>query len=486
MRDPFLASCEAEVLHRSGAIIADGTLLVLGPDARVTHVGENVGALLGGEVADWLGAALPPEFAEVVATLRAEPGSRSLLERAFGGPAGPLDLVATRAPDGSAVVELLPHAAEEGARSRSVALRDLGTSDEARAAAEAQLVETVAELTGFGRAMLYRFREDGDGEVVAEARGGDAFGSYLGLRFPASDIPRIARELYAKNPWRLIPDSAAEPVALVGRGPEAPDLTYADLRSVSPVHRVYLANMGVRASLSFPVMLGGALGALVACHHDAPRRPPLARLELAARAVRDHAIATGVWHARRRMTLLDGLERRFAAARHIVDRHGGLAEGWAELGPWLMAELDADGAVFCDGDLATAAGMPIAPEALEVLDTWFCDRRDSLVWRSESLVRDVPEFPLSEVAGALAVRLHRGAARALRVYLLRREHLHDVSWGGRPDKPVEHHDGQLGIAPRRSFERWIEKRFGHSRAWDAESQILTHRLRELLIRSVGR
>ena len=64
-------------------------------------------------------------------------------------------------------------------------------------------------MTGFDRVMVYRFDHDGSGEVISEsARGG--LESYLGLRYPASDIPRQARILYERNWLRLIADIPAE------------------------------------------------------------------------------------------------------------------------------------------------------------------------------------------------------------------------------------------------------------------------------------
>jgi len=75
------------------------------------------------------------------------------------------------------------------------------------------------------------------------------------------------------------------------------------------------------------------------------------------------------------------------------------------------------------------------------------------------------------------LRLTR-AETEVRLYLCRREWLHEVAWGGNPDKPVEYHDGTLGIAPRRSFEKWVEKRIGYCRPWENEVRLLLLRLRE--------
>jgi light-regulated signal transduction histidine kinase (bacteriophytochrome) len=135
----------------------------------------------------------------------------------------------------------------------------------------------VRGLTGFDRVMVYRFDPDWNGEVVAEERRDD-LEPFLGLHFPASDIPAQARALYLRNWLRLIPDARYAPVPLVPeRNPHDGrplDLGASTLRSVSPVHLEYLANMGVIASMSVSLVDRGRLWGLIACHHYAgPHRP---------------------------------------------------------------------------------------------------------------------------------------------------------------------------------------------------------------------
>ena len=138
----------------------------------------------------------------------------------------------------------------------------------------------VRALTGFDRVMVYRYDADYNGEVVAEAKRAD-LNSFLGLHYPASDIPAQARALYEKNWIRLISDvdyapAPIEPADHPATG--APlDLTYSTLRSVSPIHLEYLRNMGVRASMSISLLRDDKLWGLIACHHYAgPHAPPFA------------------------------------------------------------------------------------------------------------------------------------------------------------------------------------------------------------------
>jgi len=468
-----LEVCEQEPLHRSGLIQPHGALLVVGRDGRIRYVSANCAAFLGRAADDWLGREAPTECRGLLAELGDTPGSCCQRVLAFPA-AAPCDAIAQRMPSGDMVIEFLPHLPWDAPS--GVASPHSFADAAALAASRQALVELVAAATGFTRTMFYAFLPDGDGEVVAETRDPAAYGSYLGLRFPASDIPRIARELYLKNPWRWIPDARAEPVAVLGVDPQPPDLTYSALRSVSPVHRVYLANMGVVASLSFPVVIHGQLAALVAAHSREARQLPVALLDALSVHVRDFAFAWAAFQSQERMRCLDTLDYRLAPLHTAWQRHGDLISAWPEMASVLIELAHADGATLCVGDRVAFHGVTLHGEALAACDA-FLRANNLIVWQCESLTRAIPGLPLTEVAGLCALRLTR-AETEVRLYLCRREWLHEVAWGGNPDKPVEYHDGTLGIAPRRSFEKWVEKRIGYCRPWENEVRLLLLRLRE--------
>jgi chemotaxis family two-component system sensor kinase Cph1 len=217
--------------------------------------------------------------------------------------------------DGLMLLELGPRSPADHAetlfRQVGLAIERIRESESTETACEALAVE-VRRLTGFDRVMIYRFDPDWNGEVVAEDKSADAE-SYLGHTFPASDIPAQARALYTRNTVRLIPDagyipSRIVPATLPSTGPPI-DLSSVILRSVSPVHLEYLANMGVAAAMSVSVVRDGKLWALVACHHSTPRS--LSYRELLA--CEPLAPATA-WY-------LDAQERRVVAEYVTAVRH---------------------------------------------------------------------------------------------------------------------------------------------------------------------
>ena len=104
---------------------------------------------------------------------------------------------------------------------------------------------------------------------------------WLGLHYPASDIPAQARALFLKNWLRMIPDVAYK------RVPIEPENNPTHRRAarprqlgapaVSPIHIEYLTNMGVTASLVISLIHRGQLWGLISGHHySGPKRVPLA------------------------------------------------------------------------------------------------------------------------------------------------------------------------------------------------------------------
>ncbi|XP_057464151.1 phytochrome E-like isoform X4 [Actinidia eriantha] len=141
------------------------------------------------------------------------------------------------------------------------------------------IVEEVGQLTGYDRVMVYKFHDDGHGEVISETRRSD-LEPYLGLHYPATDIPQAARFLFKQNRVRIICDCLANPVRVIqSEELEQPlSLVNSTLRSPHSCHMQYMVNMGSIASLVLAVVIEDnetmKLWGLVACHHTSPRFIP--------------------------------------------------------------------------------------------------------------------------------------------------------------------------------------------------------------------
>lgn len=466
-----LAVCAQEPIHRLGSIQPHGAVLVLDPAARrvrwasatwpqVLGAPADAPALPGiGLLPAWLRRALAALPEDAPAPLRLHPPD---------GTAAAQEIFAHRGPDGLVLEFVLPTAARPGPDAEAL-VRDLAADLAPQAAPnpfrDAQmLARAAAELTGHERVLVYRFRPDWSGEVIAEARR-PHLAPFLGLRFPAADIPAQARALYLRNRLRVTVD-AAEAQAPMLPADAAPDLSMAILRSVSPVHREYLGNMGVRASLVASVIVDGRLWGLVACHHGEPSLP--------AAAMRDGLAAlVGLFEAargREEAAAAAATARRLAAAEarlSLLSARDGALLAQLMAGPDGLARLAAaDGVAWIDAARVIAVGAAPPPAWLRAMAAGLAPGE---VAESSALSRaGAPPCDPAPAAGWLAVRLAGGGVLAA----FRREFAHEVAWGGDPGRVVEA-DAAGGIGPRKSFSAWRESVRGTATAWGtAERAIL--------------
>jgi chemotaxis family two-component system sensor kinase Cph1 len=330
-------------------------------------------------------------------------------------------------------------------------------------------VRQVREFTGFDRVMAYRFRADDSGDVVAEARR-DELTPYLGQRYPAGDIPPQARRLYLLNTLRMIADVTYDAVPLLGaEGSQPLDMSFAVLRSVSPIHIEYLQNMGVGASMSVSIVINGRLWGLIACHHMGPKRVPYA-IRMAADVLAQVIAST-----------IQSLESREEA--ELVGRASAVRTSLVES---LLLEEDPLEAIVehADGLMASSAAQALVATQYgrvvcrgidqacgeAIVATLPPDAHDLLLrqcvadWPPESLAG------LGKWSGMLALPFDPPSNGWC--VLLRPEQIEQVAWGGKPDKSEQF--GPMGerLTPRGSFDAWYETVRGCAHAW--EDGVLTH------------
>ena len=361
------------------------------------------------------------------------------------------------------------------------------------------LVDTLREASGFDRVMLYRFREDDCGEVISESLI-DGLSPYLGLRYPASDIPRIARDLYRVNRHRQIPDVAAVPVPILGLHGAELDMTRSDLRAVSPVHLQYLRNMEVTASLSFSLVLFGRLWGLIACHHRAPRSLPLAVRERCAEMAQVFTLSIAGYQNNRRLQDVSGSDRdisrlmdvirKTAAARH-ARRAGEPTPNLApRLGQALLSLVRAEGAALVTAREIMTFGITPDHESIATQITWLRAHAQDLVFASDALPQCCPPAePWSDRAsGLLAVRLGRPEqpwSEGERFFLWwRPEQPRTVYWAGDPGKTVRSDSVDDRLSPRSSFERWVEIASGYAEPWSEIDLLRAKKFRNLILRDL--
>lgn len=474
-----IAHCGDEPIHIPGSIQPHGFLLVLSePNLTIIQASENVSDWLGVEAQALLG--LPFKdligdcgFAEEMAS-RAEDDHNPfyLWDINFTLPGrrnhSPLALLAHRY-QGQLIVEF-ESAGSAGAaydklypmmRTFVVQLQEAHDLEYICQLA----VHEVKRITGFGRVKAYRFDAQGNGQVLAE-EADEGYPSYLGLCFPASDIPPQARQLYCNNLVRVIQDADYQPSpVLPALNPETGkplDLSFASLRSVSPVHLQYMRNMGTQASMSISIVIQGRLWGLISCHDAKPH--PVNYQTRTACELLGRILALQI-EAKETAVLA---QRKLELRRQIVELLSSMAdrdsvvEGFKSMPQVVLAFAGAVGSAIVSGEHVEPVGET-PPAALVVRVTqWLEQQRDRLVFSTDCVSRDIGAVPeLAEhCAGVLAISISRLHPH----YLLwfRREQVKTVNWAGQPEKVI---DSSGSLSPRHSFESWQETVHGYALPW---------------------
>ncbi|MEK1861273.1 MAG: HWE histidine kinase domain-containing protein [Rhizobium leguminosarum] len=491
-----LTNCDREPIHQLGSVQPFGFLLAVSSDWIVIRASANLAEFLGVTEANALGrpviSLISPEALHAIRNKLTTLRGSDVVERIFGIALTPdqnrFDL-AVHLNEGQVIIEG-ERCQEDRHDAASLSMRSMMSRLDHTETLEAFFREGARQaraLTGFDRVMVYRFDESGSGEVVAEAaRAG--IGSFLGLHYPASDIPIQARALYLRNLFRIIADVDAIAVPILpplDEHGQPLDLSMSVLRSVSPIHIEYLKNMGVGASLSISIVVDGKLWGLFACHHYGPRLP--------SAQSRSTAELFGQMFASR----LESRERRLALdyetkARRIADRlltsvadNASLLDDPAWLIEALADAIPADGiGVWINGRLALA-GIGPDERSFAALVRHLNRNAAGRIYAVDRLAETYPDLEVDDaVAGMLAIPISRSPRDY--VVLFRQELVRTVRWGGDPHKPVEYGPNGPRLTPRKSFQAWSELVRGRSLPFTEAERRVAETIRVTLIEVVLR
>ncbi|KAH7410851.1 PHY3, histidine kinase-group VIII protein [Cadophora sp. MPI-SDFR-AT-0126] len=330
------------------------------------------------------------------------------------------------------------------------------------------VVGLVYELTSFHRAMLYQFDETTAGTVVSEIVDPRASTDiYRGLKFPASDIPKQARDLYMINKIRILYDRDQPNARLICRtfeDAETPlDLRHSYLRAMSPIHIKYLENLGVRATMSISLTVDNKLWGLVSCHgYGSGKRVPLRVREL-CRALGDLA-STNI----EKLIYSTRIKTRKPLSVHPQQRSPSayIAASSGDLLNMFGADF---GFLAIKGEARTIGRLFAYNEAIVLLQ-YVRARSFTNIYASECITKDLSdiEYPagFQTVSGILVVPLALSGSDFLIFY--RKGQTQEVKWAGNPHEKKKVVGNYL--EPRSSFRRWSERVVGRSREW-TEDQI---------------
>lgn len=497
-----LSNCDIEPIHIPSLIQSHGMLLAArNSDLRIGYVSANSHAVLGETPAYILERTLPEILgAEAVTAIELALGRETYLPRdihSFSFPiSGPriFDVTAHRT-HGFLCVEL-----EINSEPRRWDLMGCHLETAMRTLSGKTLNELydaipplIRELTGYDRIMVYKFDADGHGEVIGEDKAPE-LEPFLGLHYPATDIPQQARKLYLQQRFRTIVDVNYVPVALLGNREltqdEPLDMTYCGLRSPSPIHIEYLQNMGVGASLVISLIPSGGLWGMIVGHHRTRLHLPpesrvlcdlLGQLISLLIGVAQQAGAADDYRAKK--SLLGLLSLHFD--RDLLTNNGLAASAHT-----LLALVHAEGAVVSlGGQIALLGQTPALDQSAALLAA--CQstiHKDTL--STNAVGEMLPAFAhlATHASGALFVPFQKPFEGIL---WLRGEIAQTVRWAGRPDTSKQYEEGTFRLSPRKSFALWEQVQEGHSQQWlpsEIEVSLEVQRIfvRALLMRSEAR
>jgi light-regulated signal transduction histidine kinase (bacteriophytochrome) len=490
-----LTDCDREPIHIPGNIQPHGVLMAfVEPELRPVSVSANIEALVG----------LSPE-----AVLR-EPLSARMTAQSFAdltrllatpdvAALNPLrmDVLTTAGPrpfngivhrhDGLTFLELEPRRGGEQEpeffRSIRAAIRRLQKATDLKTVCDIAARE-VRRLAGFDRVKIYRFAKDWSGQVIAEDRV-ETIPSLYDFCFPASDIPAQSRALYTSNVIRIIPDIEYRPAPLVPDfnpvtgGPI--DLSYAVLRSVSPVHLEYMVNMAVYGAMSVSIVRDGRLWGMISCHNTLPHFVSYEvrqACELIAQVLTWQITVAEETEIVNHNVQVRAMQNRML---HELGDERDLRQWLVRSGADMLALMSASGFALCGFDGITTFGA--TPSDQEILDLreWLARQDPRDLFETDSLSARYAEAAhyTHLASGVLAVPLGRVSSTLMLWF--RPEQAQTITWGGDPHKPVRigPHGGRLQT--RASFDAWREEVRGRSKPWRSHEVAAAIEIRDLVV-----
>ena len=484
-----LTICDREPITRLDRIQEFGFLLALSPEWLVVRASANLGSHLGIEAEAALGTHLDTL---INATARHDIRNRLVTLPTTGSER----LYAIELQDDRRLFDLSLHVADdllviEGEPARSESGTEAASMVRAMSARlgratsldlfHRDAARQVRAITGFDRVMVYRFDDSGAGEVIAESTE-SGVDSYFGLHFPAGDIPQQARALYLRNAFRIIADIAATPVPVLPlASAEQPplDLSMAITRAVSPVHLEYLLNMGVAASMSISIIVGGEMWGLIACHHHTPRLPSfIARTaaelfgSMYSMMLESRIRTSQSADENRSRIFADRLIASILAQPTLLDDPEWLREATREV-------IDSDGVAVCRGGEVTVDGTTPDAACIGMLARHIAATAPNRVFVSDRIAVDCPDAANPDAAGVMSIPVSRRPDDY--IMLFRRERLQSIEWSGDPAKSVTLSDDGQRLSPRKSFEAFSETIHGRSQPFDDRDRRVGEAVRQAMI-----
>ncbi|MEJ2883658.1 GAF domain-containing protein [Pedobacter sp. GR22-6] len=345
-------------------------------------------------------------------------------------------------------------------------------------------ITELRKLSGFDGILMYSFDKEWNGTVISEDKD-ERLEQYLGQTFPASDVPRQAREMYLKNPYRLIPNRNYQPIRLypvINPVTNAfIDLSDCNLRGVAAVHLEYMKNMGIKASMSIRVIYNQSLWGLISCHHIDEKYlnyEICSVFEWLSELISNRLSMVLNQESHQESQSLH-LQRQLLSDR-IYTEDQLMAVLLAEDAAQLLSLFKASGVVVSQNGRIESRGLVPPKDELENLLLWLEGKSFNKVFSTSQLSEDYEDAAAfaAEVSGLLFIPID--SERAEFVVCFRPEVLQDINWGGDPNQTITFDQDGKNYHPRNSFTSWKETVREHALSWRKEELEVAESLRTFL------
>ncbi len=501
-----LKHCEREALHHINHIQSHGVLLVLDDAGLViSQVSQNIGALFGWSPEELLGK----PFSTLVGQEQAEGMRQLFLKKESRHPAlttfeivhndGHLNFDAhiSRCDELWTVEIELEESSRLSPNKLStdtfISLQGvlLSSQDDNDIVAYAQLVaQQLHLLTAFDRVTIYQFNDSDDGHVIAESKV-DAAESYLGLRFPSSDIPPQARNLYLKNMIRSIADvdDTTVPIypTLHPLSGLPLDMTHATLRTLSVVHAEYLRNMGVRGSMSISLILDNRLWGLITLHHLTPKRLSMHLQNISVSigkiaSLKFKDISNNIFLSRAQR--VNG--RLQELAKFTLNTHEDLKDLTESLHEDWMKLIAADGVVLCVNGEHHNMGSAPNNQQMDDLHTWLAEQNARTNVHIDNIQTVTPALEsLQKNFTGLMVAPILNTDQVSYIAWFRSTKSESIAWAGKPIKSLSFKNSEHRLSPRQSFKRWADTNTTIILPWTQEDLSLAADLARIITQKLN-
>jgi light-regulated signal transduction histidine kinase (bacteriophytochrome) len=489
--------CGSLPLHQINLIQPHGALIVLSNEYRVIQVSENIEDMLGlqpakllhSEFSDYVPA---NQFQQLLETcsMRVQ---KIPLRFSFSAGASKSKLVAQVVVKDEFIIlelEIIPPGQPAFSAFTDVYQQLKFAMAAVEAAATIQevcetAVKELKKLSGFDKIMIYRFDKDWNGAVLAEAME-PGMEAYLGLVFPASDIPKQARQLYLTNPYRLIPNREYSPVKLypvinpVTNG--FLDLSDVGIRAVASVHLEYMKNMGIKASMSTRLLNhDNSLWGLISCHHLEPKYlnyEVCTIFELLSTIISAKIIAL---QSKEEYGHYSGYQQVQSELARQVYSENDLVSGLMHQPTSLLQLLNADGVVIKYNKRLETKGSTPSKDEIEDLLLWLRSLDISKVYHEESL-SDIYERAAgyaSVASGLMVIPIQ--PLKGDYILFFRQEVIQKISWGGNPEEAIQFEKQTQNYHPRNSFRIWQQTVARTSLPWKSYEVKIAEQFRNFML-----